>query len=221
MMGNLVDPNKKDSFSNNLRRKRFELFLSLIKNMLTPIKILDVGGTEIFWENMNFGVSGSDEKNVEITLLNIELIGVKRPNFRSLLGDARNMDCFKDNEFDMVFSNSVIEHVGNFSDQKRMADEIKRVGKRYYIQTPNYHFPIEPHFLFPFFQFLPLSVRAGLINNFNLGNTNRIPDKKEAFSYVQNLQLLSYKKLSVLFPEANLHREKFMGMTKSFVCIKN
>jgi hypothetical protein len=221
-MGNIVNPDKRDSFSNSLRRKRFALFLKLVneKKEKKPISILDVGGTEIFWENMGFGVSSDTTDWIQITLLNLEKNEVRHPNFRSVAGDARSMPEFKNGEFDIVFSNSVIEHVGDFEDQRRMADEIKRVAKRYYVQTPNYHFPIEPHFLFPFFQFLPVSVRASLINKFNLGNTRRIEAKDRAVAYVKNLQLLSHSKLKKLFPEATIHREKFLGLTKSFVCIK-
>lgn len=57
------------------------------------------------------------------------------------------MKQFQDNEFDAVFSNSVIEHVGDYEAQRQMANEIMRVGKRYFVQTPNFYFPIEPHIL--------------------------------------------------------------------------
>jgi hypothetical protein len=221
MIRRLVNPNKSGSFSNDLRRKRFELFQSLIgKISSSPIKILDVGGTEIFWRNMNFAGTGAQSK-YEITLLNIEPIPVNYPNFKSVIGDARGMPEFGNGEFDVVFSNSVIEHVGSFSDQKKMADEIRRVGKKYFVQTPNFYFPIEPHFLFPFFQFLPLGARATLINRWDLGNTLRIPNKDEARAYVQSLQLLNHKQLKVLFPDAKIVREKLFGLTKSFMCLRD
>jgi hypothetical protein len=221
MIRKLVSPNKPRSFSNGLRRRRFELFKAMIAQMPNlPIRILDVGGTQIFWENMDF--TRDDAKNkFEITLLNIEPIPVSHPNFKSVLGDARNMPEFRDNEFDIVFSNSVIEHVGDFNDQKRMADELRRVGKYYFIQTPNYYFPVEPHFLFPLFQFLPIAVRAILINEFNLGNTRRIPNKQEALKYVKSLQLLSQNQLKSLFPDAVINKEKLFGLTKSFMCIRD
>ncbi|MEM2045934.1 MAG: class I SAM-dependent methyltransferase, partial [Candidatus Bathyarchaeia archaeon] len=57
-----------------------------------------------------------------------------------IIGDARCMP-FKDKSFDVVFSNSVIEHVGNYDDQKMCAEEIRRVGKCYFVQTPNFYFP--------------------------------------------------------------------------------
>jgi hypothetical protein len=57
------------------------------------------------------------------------------------------------------FSNSVIEYVGDFPDQQRMADEVRRVGDRYRVQSMSKHFPIEPRFVFPFYQHLPLWLR--------------------------------------------------------------
>jgi 2-polyprenyl-3-methyl-5-hydroxy-6-metoxy-1,4-benzoquinol methylase len=76
---------------------------------------------------------------------------------------------FRDHQFDVVYSNSVIEHVGDLDDMRRMAQEIQRVGKRYFLQTPNRYFPIEPHFVFPFFQFLPRPVQISLVQKFRLG----------------------------------------------------
>jgi hypothetical protein len=220
MLKSLVNPNDKNSFSNELRRKRFNLFLQLVEDLPKPYSILDVGGTEIFWKNMNFAVEGQSASDARITLLNIDKIEATLPNFKSVTADARQMDRFGDKEFDVVFSNSVIEHVGNFGDQKRMADEIRRVSKRYYVQTPNYYFIMEPHFLLPGFQFLPKGIRANLINKYDLGNTKRIPDRQEAIDYIESLQLLTYNKMSKLFPDAQIHREKFFGMTKSLISIK-
>jgi hypothetical protein len=60
------------------------------------------------------------------------------------------MPQYRDKEFDIAFSNSVIEHVGNDLRIRQMADEVRRVGRNY-LQTPNYYFPLEPHFFFPFF----------------------------------------------------------------------
>ena len=64
-----------------------------------------------------------------------------------------------DNEFDIVFSNSVIEHVGDFWKQKLFSSEIQRVGKRYFVQTPSFWFPYEPHTLIPFYQFFPVNIK--------------------------------------------------------------
>lgn len=98
-----------------------------------------------------------------------------------------------------------------------MANEIKRVGKRYFVQTPNLYFPIEPHFVFPFFQFLPVEVRVWLISHFDLGFYEKITDKQTAIEAVTSITLLNKKKFISLFPEANLFEEKIFGITKSFI----
>jgi SAM-dependent methyltransferase len=115
------------------------------------VNILDVGGTQTFWDTSGF----FDEKMnlLRITLMNVRKVPVSRPNFNSIVGDARDLKEFKENQFDVVFSNSVIEHVGDYNDQLQMANEIRRVGKRYFVQTPNLYFPIEPHLFSPFFSF--------------------------------------------------------------------
>ncbi|MBC8844888.1 class I SAM-dependent methyltransferase, partial [Escherichia coli] len=75
---------------------------------------------------------------------------------------ATDLSEIDDQQFDIVFSNSVIEHLYTWENQEKMAKEVLRVGKYHFIQTPNYWFPIEPHWVFPFFQFLPKSIRIRL-----------------------------------------------------------
>jgi hypothetical protein len=98
-----------------------------------------------------------------------------------------------------------------------MANEIKRVGKRYFVQTPNRHFPLEPHFLVPGFQFMPLKLRAWLVSHFDVGWYRRIPDRAKARAEVESISLLTHRDLRRLFPEARIYRERLMGLTKSFV----
>jgi len=197
------------------RQSRFDLFIKLISNHKRPLKILDVGGTLNFWKDMNYQL----DKDVEIVLLNLWEIPVNHPNFRSEVGDARALK-YKDAEFDFVFSNSVIEHVGDFEDQKKFAQEVQRVGRSYCIQTPNLYFPIEPHMLFPFFQFLPLSIRAYFVSKFDLGWIKKVPDYNEAKKVVQDIRLLSKKEMRMLFPGSNIFEEKVFGIAKSFVAYK-
>ena len=123
----------------------------------------------------------------------------------------------RDRAFDVVFSNSVIEHVGGPNEQRRMAEEIRRVGKRYFVQTPNRNFPIEPHFLFPFYQFLPNTLQVWLLRSFDLGWFRRTPDPARARRAISGIRLLGYREVSRLFPEAEIYEEKFLGLTKSFV----
>jgi hypothetical protein len=212
------DHRQEGSLANKLRKKRFALFSSLISTLPRPLKILDVGGTEQFWESMGF----HDEGDIEIIILNLEKNPVSRPNFVSAVGDARNLEQFKDNEFDIAFSNSVIEHINTFDGQMLAAKEIMRVGIRYFVQTPNRYFPIEPHFLFPFFQLLPVRLRFLLIRNFKIGwysgwTDNKPPESQRAWEIAREIRLLSKRELTRLFPGAKLFRERFLGLNKSFI----
>ncbi len=100
-----------------------------------------------------------------IICLNLNLSGKNNngiPNLDSVKGDGRKLE-FDDSEFDIVFSNSVIEHVGSFEDQKKICEEILRVGKKFWVQTPSKSFFFEPHFLFPFFHWFPISIRKIIV----------------------------------------------------------
>ena len=196
-----------------MRRARFALFMSLLRELDGPVRILDIGGTQSFWDLMTTGES----IDAQITLLNIEHQHVTSDRFISAAGDARDLPQFEDSSFDVVFSNSVIEHVGSYDDQGRMADEVRRIGVRYFVQTPNKRFPLEPHFLFPFFQYLPVELRAQLVHRFDVGWYKRIPSIDVARNEVQSIQLLTRKKFAALFPGARIYEEKLMGLTKSFV----
>src|SRR6266550_9168705 len=206
-----VDVRDTGSLSTRLRRRRFAFFEALLDRLPKPVSILDVGGTPDFWQMMD----SSEREDIEITLLN--LIAIQRPpaRFRCVVGDARNLTRFGDREFDVVFSNSVIEHVGNYADQQKMAEGVRRVGKRYFVQTPNRNFPIEPHFLVPLFQFLPITGRAWLLNHFDLGWYKREPDYQAAKREVEAIRLLTEGELMRLFPEGVLCKERFFGFTKS------
>ena len=98
-----------------------------------------------------------------------------------------------------------------------MAREIRRVGRRFFVQTPNRHFPVEPHFVFPLFQFLPLTLRVQLLRRFSLGWVPRMPDPAKARAFVRSIRLLTGDELTGLFPGAAIHRERVCGLTKSFV----
>ena len=113
------------------RMRRFEQEFSITGQT----RILDVGGTPLNWRLLS--------AQPQITILNTTRESVDA-RFTWVWGDGRILP-FRDQSFDIVFSNSVIEHVGDTSSQQRFAAEIARVGKAYWVQTPNRLFPIEPH----------------------------------------------------------------------------
>jgi ubiquinone/menaquinone biosynthesis C-methylase UbiE len=206
----IANNQNRNSLAAELRNKRAAFFKSLLVPLKKPIRILDVGGAEIYWKMVDL------EEGMLITLLNLEAPYVSLPNCVSIKGDARKLD-FESNAFDVVFSNSTIEHVGDYEDQKQMAEEVTRVGKRYFIQTPNKYFPIEPHFLFPFFQFLPFVLRVWLLQNFKLGWFPKTPNRVDAEKSIASIRLLGKREFAQLFPNAKIYEEKVLGLTKSFI----
>jgi 2-polyprenyl-3-methyl-5-hydroxy-6-metoxy-1,4-benzoquinol methylase len=209
----LADNSSGDSLATRMRRARFALFLSLLRTVEKPVRVLDIGGTQAFWNLMSEG----EDLDADVTLLNLNHQPVTSSRFTSASGDARNIPQYGDKTFDVVFSNSVIEHVGSYDDQRRMASEVLRVGKRYFVQTPNKRFPLEPHFLFPFFQYLPVELRAQMLHRFDVGWYKRVPSIERARKEVESIQLLTKANFAALFPGARIFEEKLLGLTKSFV----
>jgi len=212
MFRGIADNRDDQSLAVRFRRQRFAFFLSLLSRVERPVHILDIGGTEGYWKTM----APDQSDQMSITLLNLTAEALTLPNLKNVIGDARSIPADQ-GQFDIVFSNSVIEHVGTYDDQLRMANEVRRVGKRYFIQTPNRYFPLEPHFLFPFFQFLPLRIRVCLLRHFDLGWFPKTPERQEAQRIVESITLLDRRSLVSLFPSANIYEEKILGMTKSFI----
>jgi hypothetical protein len=198
------------------RQARFELLVQLLSPLTRPVRILDVGGDIGFWETCDHARLGE----IQVTLLNLYVPDHSRPNFCFQIGDARSMPDFTSDDFDVVMSNSVIGHVGSWCDQERMAGEIKRIGKRYFVQTPNHYFPVDWDTLVPLFHFLPLKVRARLLNLLPIASIGRIRSYASAVEWASGVRNLTYRELQHLFPQAFIAREKVAGFTKSFMVYK-
>ena len=197
-----------------LRRQRFQIMQKVLAGLPGSVTILDIGGTPAYWDLVTAGRSND---NLHVTLLNVVAIPTSHPNFTSVAGDGRAMPEFADKQFDIVFSNSTIEHAGDLRDQERMAKEIRRIGRRYCIQTPNRYFPIEAHYIFPFFQFLPVKVRVWLVRHLRLGWYGAPPGYDQVLADVKSIRLLSRAEFQQLFPEATIVNETWGGLVKSFV----
>lgn len=213
----LVDDSDPNSLGSYFRKKRIKVFAAMLNQIqANPISILDVGGRSDFWENMSDNI---DINKLKITITNLEENRARDTKYRYIQADARKLP-FRDKEFDVVFSNSVIEHIEGsdgvtFTEQKKMAKEVLRVGNYFYVQTPNYWFPFEPHFLFPFFQFLPEFLKIWLIQNFSLGWFKKCNSKKQAENLIKSIRLLNLKEMNSLFPFSKTFKEKIFGITKS------
>jgi len=211
----LADSDNPRSFANRLRSRRFRRFEELIAPLPRPLRILDVGGTNEFWESR--GWAGRSE--FQIATLNITAEERRHKNIEPLAGDATDLSRFADRSFDVVFSNSVIEHLFTFEKQRRMAAEVQRVGKAYWIQTPNFWFPVEPHFHIPGWQWMPVAVRVALIRRWRCGWRGPFNDPLQARQAVQEIRLLKRDELKSIFPEATIVAERFSGLVKSWTAV--
>lgn len=180
-----------------LRRERYQRFIKLCRVQPSD-RIVDIGsassGTLAVFNRQN-PITAVDlivERNADA------LEGY--PNVSFVQGDARRLP-FADKAFDVAFCNSLIEHVEP-QERRQVAHEIRRVADRYFVQTPNRWFPVEPHYLVPLWQFLPERLR-------------RHYDRKHG----EYIELLTAAELQRLLPEAELHRERVLGLTKSLMAV--
>jgi hypothetical protein len=185
-------------------------------DQLKPAKddrILDVGGYPEFW-------AGNGIESF-VTILNLERIPDSPSNEKmsTVVGDGTDLK-YEDNSFDIVFSNSVIEHVGTFERQQQLANECARVGKRLWIQTPARSFPIEPHFLTPLIHYFPKSWRRKMLRNCTVWGWLVRPSDAQIEDALDEIRLLNDKEMRVLFPDCTIKREKVFGLTKSYIAVR-
>jgi len=185
---------------------------------LTPeTTILDVGGAPETWDLLDV--------RPRVTLLNT-------PRTRGELahaawwvaGDGRALP-FRDGAFDVVFSNSVIEHVGDGESQRQFAREVARVGCAYWVQTPNRWFPVEQHLLTPVVHWLPKAWQRWIVPRFTVWSALVQPaaDRRTFYvdHYLNEVRLLSGREVGELFPGARVIRERVFGWTKSLVAVRD
>ena len=179
-------------------------------------RILDVGGTPETWDMLAV--------RPHVTLLNTPRTRAEQAGASCwVAGDGRALP-FGDAAFDVVFSNSVIEHVGDAGSQRRFASEVARVGRAYWVQTPNRWFPVEQHLLTPLLHWLPRRWQRWIVPRFTVWSALVRPtaDRREFYltHYLEDVRLLSASEFAALFPGARLIRERVCGWTKSLVAVR-
>ena len=209
----LASSDNPNSLGYKFRTKRLQEFEKMFFSRfsgLEKIEILDVGGTGYFWKNSAL----LSHPGLRITLLNLYPVETSHPAIHAVLGDATDMREFEKGSFDLVFSNSVIEHLYTLELQQKMASEILRVGKSYFIQTPNVYFPIEAHYALPFAQYYPKAFLHFILTQTKLSRLKKW-SSADASQYQDEIRLLNAQEMKALFPGASLLKEKILGLTKS------
>ncbi len=180
------------------------------------MRVVDLGGTVGFWENL-------DIRPAELVLLNPiapPAAGDAPAGVTVLQGDA----CDPPQEllrqhFDLVYSNSTIEHVGGHARRHQFANVVRALADSAWIQTPYRYFPIEPHFAFPLLQHLPARARVSILRHWPLVPPGFPQDRKIITQEVLDIELLSVTELQHYFPEASIEHERFAGLVKSLIAV--
>jgi hypothetical protein len=194
------------------RRTRFDTFMRLMAPRQGE-RVLDVGITDKTTRSSNFLEAWYPWP--------AQLTGVAReqspafmaafPNVRFVAADGRALP-FMDGEFDVGFSNAVIEHVGAREQQRKFAAEITRTCRRVFLCTPNRWFPIDPHTLLPFVHWLPRALRDPLLRATGNGQ----------WASEQMLNPLGARDLAALFPtgtNVRIERQRVLGWPSVLIAI--
>ena len=187
-LGRIAEP-----FAARARRRRVEEFLSEA-GVTRQTRVLDIGCGGY---GLRALLPGYDITGVDL---------VDRPEYegRFVRADASEHLPFGDQEFDVAWANSVIEHVPP-ARRPAFASEVRRVARGWFVQTPAVGFPIEPHALLPAAHWLPPALRR---RYWRLG-AGGDPDE---------VRLLRRRELEILFGPAR--PERFGPLTKSWVCVQ-
>ncbi|HVO22994.1 MAG TPA: methyltransferase domain-containing protein [Candidatus Margulisiibacteriota bacterium] len=194
------------------RRRRMSRLIEAVK-IRSGMRVLDLGGTPAIWEHVSVPL--------EITLLNLTIApgtseilrspSLEHHTFHVVEGDACNVTQYGDRSFDVVFSNSVIEHVGPPAKQAEFAREVLRLGRSYWVQTPSMWFPLEVHSGMPFYWFYPRWLRTALIRSWRA----RLPAWWA--DYIETTRVLSRRRMAELFPNGRTRVDYFFCFPKSYV----
>lgn len=205
-----------NSLGGRARMRRWEMFKKEFPGA-ENLRILDLGGTVETWRR-------SPVRPRHVTVLNLYEPGTSDDEaVVPITGDA----CMAteilaragmDTKYDLVFSNSLIEHVGGHAQRVQLADQVRLLAPRHWVQTPYRYFPVEPHWLFPGMQFLPVAARVKIAMRWPLVPTKH-EDVESARKHVLWTELLSVTEMRDYFPTSTIIHEHIFGMTKSLIAI--
>jgi hypothetical protein len=196
-------------FSGAARARRMTEFVEAL-SVRPQERVIDLGGEPAIWSLV--------EIPLNVTIVNLPGVAQKPPadgrhRFSMVEGDACALYQYADNSFDIVFSNSVIEHVGGEAEQAAFAREARRLARRYWVQTPSIWFPVEAHTGFPFWFVLPRAFRALMMRRWR----GKLPEWTDM---VAGTTVISRRRLSALFPDAVFRAERKFGVVKSNIAYK-
>jgi hypothetical protein len=200
------------SLGDRSRTRRWETFQRLFPDV-AGLRVVDLGGTPATWLR-------APVRPKHVVVVNLaELDDPGEPWLTVEHGDACALpERLFEQPFDIVFSNSLIEHVGGHARRQDLADAVHRLAPRHWVQTPYRYFPVEPHWLFPGMQFLPLRARAFIARVWPLAHTRA--SREAATRVALGTELVSLTELRYYFPGSEIVRERFGPLVKSIVAVR-
>ena len=201
------------------RKRKLELFYNMLR-LSEQTKVLDVGGevNPRGGSDLQFIDSYLWKKNLAAINLSCEHIHcIKKyyPEIDARVGDALSLP-WPDKYFDVVYSNAVIEHVGDFAKQKQMATEIMRVSKRWFVTTPNRWYPFEFHLRLPFVTWLPGNAYLWIGR---LISYNHVRQKYVFGAKRSGTRLMTAKELKRCFPSSKIMKQRVTFMTETLIAV--
>lgn len=202
-----------------MRSRRWDLFHDYFPD-LERMRVVDLGGTVTAWQR-------APVRPAHVTVLNLFEPGTAEVDdwLTPVTGDA----CYatdalaaadEPTAYDLVFSNSLLEHVGGHAKRRELAAEIRGLAPCHWVQTPYRYFPVEPHWLFPGMQFFPVALRAKIAKSWPMAHT-RASSEAIAISNVMWTELIGATEMQTYFPDSAIVREKMAGLTKSLIAIRS
>lgn len=197
------------------RQRRGRFLLEQFPDLRTA-RICDLGGSRHFWEKLDLDVPRRN-----ITIYNVSTDETEgtvdgHDGIPVVLYDGKRIPV-DDSHFDILICNSVLEHVPP-DERAGLATEMRRVARGVFCQTPARSFPFEPHFLMPFVHWLPRGLGYRLIKISPWRILSR-PSPATIRSYWWDTTLLSRREVERLFPDAAIHSERVIGLTKSYYVV--
>jgi hypothetical protein len=207
----IADPHSPGSLSARARARRWAALGERFPD-LAEMRVVDLGGVVRGWEL-------SPLRPLEVVTINLFPQEATAAWMRTVVGDACDPpESLRRERFDLVYSNSVIEHVGGHWRREAFAEATHALADHHWVQTPYRYFPLEPHWLFPLFQFLPLRGRAEVTRHWPLGR--HAPILSDAISTSMTVELLSETDMRHYFPESEIVRELTLRLPKSLIAVK-
>jgi hypothetical protein len=198
------------------RARRWQLIGELFPD-LGRLRVVDLGGTVEAWQRAPL-------RPAHVTVLNLFEPGKSDAKWvTAVVGDACEPDdalasATGGAEFDLVFSNSLLEHVGGHANRQKVAEAVRRLAPRHWVQTPYRYFPLEPHWLFPGMQWLPVAARARIAATWPLSHNGR-QSLEAARRSVLWTELVGIAEMREYFPDSEIVHERVAGLTKSLVAV--